>query len=363
MEWSNQNKYSSFNSAKGLTYYETYKQIIKWLDGDKYLPPPIECNLDPVKGCNLNCYFCITQSYMRDARVQELPINYMIKLVDFLADWGVRGLCISGGGEPSLHPYLPKLTRYAATKMDVAVVTNSVKMSERLSYALMNCRWVALSVDATDGEIYKQIKGVNRFGTVIGNIAQLATKRRLSGSKVDLCFKFLIVPENQHQIYDACKLAKDLGVQDFHARPCDFERLDIVGNKKLTLDIVAIHQQFEKCHELEDENFHVYTITHKFDKDFHVKFDYASCLAAPLILPILTDGDAYICVEHKMEEKYRIGSAFPDPEKILEWWGSDKHRQMIKGIVPERDCSRCIYSQYHQQIEAIKTDSMCVSFP
>ena len=64
MEWSARNEYSSFNSMKGLAYYENYKQIVDWLNGNDYLPPPIEVNLDPMAKCNLDCYFCITQRYL-----------------------------------------------------------------------------------------------------------------------------------------------------------------------------------------------------------------------------------------------------------------------------------------------------------
>lgn len=363
MEWSERNKYSSFNSYKGLTYYENYKQIMAWLDGVDYLPPPVEVNIDPYASCNLNCYFCITQRYLKHHREEigemvELPLDYMIRLVDFLEDWGVRGLCISGGGEPTLHKDLPELV-IAKDRMDVAVVTNGTQLFAEL----LNCRWVALSVDASTPKTYKTIKGKDKFVQVTDNIKWLATLRKEGNPKTNLCFKFLIVPENQYEIYDACKLAKELGVQDFHARPVDFERSDINGARKLQLDVDRIHEQFEKCHEIEDENFRVFTITHKFDTDFHVKHEFDKCLAASMILPILTDGNGYLCVEHKMDAKYKLGSAYPNPESILEWWGSDKHRQMIKGIVPDRDCSRCIYGEYHKQIKAIENDTMCRSFP
>jgi len=292
---------------------------------------------------------------MKGVKHKQLPLDYMLKLVDFLADWGVKGLCISGGGEPTLHRQLPILIDYAKDKMEVAVVTNAT----HLSPVLLNCRWVALSVDASNAITYKAIKGMDKFNQVIKNVANLVKQ----GNGADLCFKFLIVPENQYEIYDACKLARELGVQDFHARPVDFERKDIEGSKPLEMDIESIHKQFAKCHELETDNFRVFTVTHKFDPEFHVKYDYTRCLAAPLILPILQDGNAYLCVEHKMEDKYKLGSCYPNPESILDWWGNNKHREMIKSIIPQRDCSRCIYSEYHKQIEAVTKDSICRSFP
>ncbi|KKN12790.1 hypothetical protein LCGC14_1012890 [marine sediment metagenome] len=369
MEWSNKVKYNSFNSFKGLTYYQNYEQIVRWVDGDSYLPPPVECNLDPFAGCNLDCYFCITQRYLKDKReevgeMRKLPLNYMTKMVDFLVEWGVKGLCLSGGGDPSLHPELPLIINYAKDRMDVSVFTNAVKMYLPLADSLMNCKWISLSVDAAEEKAYKAIKGRDKFAEVIENISSLVWNRKDVGSPVFLVFKLLILPENQYQIYDACKLAKKLGLQAIHIRPADFERKDIKGAKKLELDVEAIHKQFEKCHEEETEDFRVFTVTHKFDSDFHVKHDFGACLAPPLLIPILTDGNAYLCVDHKMEQRYRIGSCYPNPRSILDWWGSDEHRQMMKTIIINSECSRCTFSQYNQQIEqVVMKDNMFRNFP
>lgn len=361
MEWTQ--KYSSFNSWKGLTYYQNYIQILDWMNGAKSLPPPVEVNLDPVAECNLRCYFCITQRYLRDNRdevgeMRVLPTDYMLRLVDFLADWGVRGLCISGGGEPTLHTDLLQVIEYASERMDVALVTNATNLQGDI-LPLLRCRWVALSVDAADANTYRIVKGKNYFQKVISNIAHVTALRTETGSKVDFCFKFLVLPDNQHQIYEACKLAKSLGVQDFHARPVDFERPD-VGGRKLELNIASILAQFEKCHTLENENFHVYTVTHKFSPQFHVKHDFEECLASPILLPILQDGNAYVCVEKKMERDFRLGSCYPDPEKIMDWWGGDEHRELVRAV-DITQCSRCVIGQYNQQMGNL--DKMCLSFP
>lgn len=249
--------------------------------------------------------------------------------------------------------------------MDISLVTNATKLggweNDHLCMSVMQCRWIAISVDAGDRETYEKVKGRDVFDKVIENISCLAERRRYI-HKVDLCFKFLILPENVQSMHRACKLAKSIGVQDFHARPVDFERSDIAGHKKLDFNKELIEEQFALCHEEETEDFHVYTITHKFDEDFHIKHDFTRCFPT-LIMPLLSDGNVYLCVDKKMEAKYRIGSAYPNPEQILEWWGSDAHRKLIKNV-NINNCSRCTGSQYNAQIEnTVIKDGMCLSFP
>src|SRR3990167_3724279 len=172
MEWAERNKYSSFNSYKGLAYTSQYRQILDWMDRADYLPPPVECNLDPIAECNARCYFCVTQRYLRDNRSEVGPMrmlskDYMYRLTDFLADWGVKGLCISGGGEPSLNEGSHGLPSYALSKgMDVAFVTNGSHVPQELAENLLACRWVSFSVNAALPETYLRIFGVNQFAKV-----------------------------------------------------------------------------------------------------------------------------------------------------------------------------------------------------
>jgi len=372
IEW--KSKYNSFNSDKGLTYYEYYKAIVAWLDGANHLPPPIEVNLDPMAHCNLNCNFCIVQRYLKYNRdeigeMTKLPTDYMHRLVDFLHEWGVRGLCISGGGEPTLHYGVWHLPEYAVGKgMKASIFTNATMLdNEQLANGLLACQWVALSVDAGDRETYEKVKGKDWFEKVISNIGKLAELRAKKKADTNLCFKFLITPWNMSSIYKACKLAKELGVQDFHARPADLQRKDILINDgplgKYQLATWLISEEFERCHAEETEDFHVYTVTHKFDDELCVKHDFTRCLATPIMLPILTDGNAYLCPDKKMEQSFKLGSAYPNPESILEWWGSDKHRELIKGVNID-NCSRCTWGNYNQQIEnVVLKDNMNVSFP
>lgn len=371
MEWASKSKYNAFNSYKGLTYYEQYKGIVNWLEGKENLPPPVECSLDPIARCNFACYFCNSQRYLRESP-DEIPADrkimsqeYMHNLVDFLADWGVRGLCLGGGGDSLLNKDAWHLPSYTASKgMEVAVVTNGSMLNEIIIRELMYCRWVGFSVDAADSQTFMKIHGVDLFDKVITNIRELVKEKIKTGSRVDIAYKVLVLPENIDSLYEACKLAKELGVQDFHIRPVDLERKDYKMAQRLNLDIPKIKEIFARCHEEETENFRVLTVMHKYDEQFHVKHDFNNCLAAPLVLQCCTDGYVYMCVDHRIEERFRLGAHYPKPEKILDWWGSDSHRQLLKGINPHRECSRCTWSEYNRQIEeVVMEDKMCLAFP
>lgn len=365
MEWSEKNKYNSFSSYKGLTYYENYRKILAWMDGKGELPPPVECNLDIFAGCNVKCYFCITQRYLRThpeevGEMRVLPLTYIYRLVDFLAKWGVEGFCISGGGEPTFHKGFPGMTEYAVDRgMKAAVFTNGTNMSEAIADSLLVCQFVSLSINAVDSITYKKIMGVDLWDRVNINVTLLAKKKK---SKTFLCLRMLVLPENYEHIYNVCLWAKNIGLSGFNVRPVDFEREDIQGHRALYLPVEQIKEEFAKCHELEDNNFKVFTVTEKFDSCFHVKHDFTSCLATPLLIPVLQDGQSYVCVDKKMEKEYKLGSCYPNPESILDWWGSDRHREIIKDVNINK-CSRCTFGEYSKQMEAVKDDTMMRSFP
>lgn len=362
MEWSNQSKYNSFNSYKGLSYYEHYKRIVGWLEEKNELPPPVECSLDPIMKCNNNCYYCNSQTYLHKKPAPPLNWGEMYSIIEFLVLWGVKGLCFGGGGESTLNQEVANMIGLANTKgLQTALVTNgSMLYDGYLREALMGSRWVGVSLDAGETETYKRIRGVDKFCEVIYGIQHLVALKVERQSKVDIAIKVLVLPENYTKLYDICELAKSLGVDDFHIRPVDLERKDFKTLQKLNLDLTTIHDQFARCHELETDKFHVYTVMHKYDENFHVKHDFNGCLASPLVIQICTDGQCYVCVDHRMEERFRLGSMVD----IKSWWGGRKHRELVKSIDPHRECSRCTWSEYNKQIEEVViNDRMCVAFP
>jgi MoaA/NifB/PqqE/SkfB family radical SAM enzyme len=377
-EWNDKSKYNSFNSYKGLTYHDShYIPIAKWFKGeDVKLPAPIELSLDPGHVCNFGCPHCNAQRYLV-INPKEVPEDkklmtkeHLRNLMDFMAEWGVRGVCMGGGGEPLMNKAVWDLPSYIVQKgMKCSFATNGSLINEEIAREMMNCRWVGVSVDSGTREMFEKVHGVDCFDKVVDNLKLLVKLKNETGSNIDIAFKFLITPQNWNDIYEACKLAKEIGVRDFHARPVDLERKDFDAAMRLNYDIEEIQKLFEKCHELEEgDDYRVFTIMHKYDPNFRVMHTFKNCTSSNLMIQCCADGNVYVCADHRLEPRFKLCSHYPEPKEILNFWGGDKHREILKSIKVDSECGRCTYGEFARQIEELNIgtkgeDPMCVDFP
>src|SRR3990167_5470112 len=355
MEWQTQHRYNSFNSYKGLCYYEKYKAIDKWLNGRGDLPPPIEVSIDPIAQCNLNCYYCNSQRYLKDEPITSKPMKRQALRdnIQEWARWGIDGFCFGGGGESLLNRDIWTLPSWiAALGKQSSVVTNGTIMNDTLAGELCYCRWVGFSVDAATSDTYfkiHQVSGDTLF-KVLDNIKFLIARRGKEGwPRLDIAYKFLVLPENKHEITQACSIAKSLGVNDFHVRPADLERKDYRGKKAqyTEAELTDIQEQYEECQKMTTDTFRVFTVSHKFDSQRHAKHEFQHCYASPLVLQACTDGNACACVDHRIEPRFCLGRT----DKVKEWWGKDAHRKLVQDIKPNEECARCTWGPYNRQIE------------
>jgi len=376
-EWSDKSKYNSFNSFKGLTYYSThYIPIVNWFNGHGELPAPIELSLDPCHLCNFKCGHCNAQRYLI-MNPEEVPKNmkkmtkeHLHNLVDFVSDWGVRGVCIGGGGEPLMNKNVWDLPSYISKRgMKSSYATNGSLINETIANEMMNCRWVGVSVDAGSKEVFERVHEIGAFDKVIDNLRLLVKTKEKTESKIDISYKFLIRPDNWQDLEKACRLAKDIGVRDFHARPVDLERKDFESAMHLNYDIESIQELFYKCHQIEEgDGFRVFTVMHKYNPNFRVQHTFKNCVSSPLMLQACSDGNTYVCADHRIEPRFKLASHYPDPKEILKYWGSDNHRKLLQSIGVDKECGRCTYGEYARQIEELamgikEDDPMCVDFP
>ncbi|KKK55943.1 hypothetical protein LCGC14_3069500, partial [marine sediment metagenome] len=207
-EWSS--PYNPFNSWKALTHTDKFQAI---LDGEP--SSPIVVNLDLTNICNYDCGFCMFKNSKRADETsttfrnnESLPNGYALTLPKLWKDWGVKAVCLAGGGEPTLHKDCKDFIKECNKQgLELGFVSNGYLVNTKDWYQTIvkNAKFVGFSIDAGNPTDYAKVKGVPKeyFGKVITNLANIAKVKKDLGSKGQVGFKFLLDKDNQHTIYEA----------------------------------------------------------------------------------------------------------------------------------------------------------------
>ncbi len=357
-EWLN--PWNPFNSAKVLMWREHLEGCAK----EDYLPP-VTVDIDPSNRCNYDCQFCNAYDMIQGSG-KDMPEEHMIKLADFLKEWGVNSACIAGGGEPFMNKGMNNLLkRMHENGLESGVITNGSLLTDK-DIATMNetCLWVGFSMDAATKDTYNAIKGItgSLFDKVVENMKKLV--KSMADNKGSVAYKYLLTPDNQHEIYDAIKLAKSIGVRDFHLRPAGWDNLTKTEGKKIdNYDFELIDKQLTEGHKLETKNFRVFGIRHKFNPDFTRKVNFKRCWAIPMLPTFGADGNVHTCFDMRGREDLILCRHEPDPSEILKVWNTEFHHEMIRNIDVTK-CPRCTFGTYNDIVEkVIIEDGFCRNFP
>ena len=138
-------------------------------------------NYHLIKACNDRCSFCFAT--FRDVR-RHLPLPEVREVVRLLAEAGAEKINFAGG-EPTLHPHLPELIRYASgLGVTTSIVTNGARLPFVLDRVAGALDWVALSVDSAD-EQTQQALGRGRGHHASRSLA-LAERALAAGCRLKL---------------------------------------------------------------------------------------------------------------------------------------------------------------------------------
>lgn len=368
MEW--KNEFNSFNSWKGLLYSKWYQSVRDWKDGKIKAPlPPVEASFDPIHRCNLLCDHCNANRYITgNKEAIRMSNKHMHDLTKFLGDWGVKAVCYGGGGEPTMHSELANtLDTCTASGMQSSMATNGTLFTKDLiSSMARNCRWVGISIDAATPQAYANGRKKDMFNTAIGNMSLLLDEVKSTSSKCDVSYKFLIFKYNQHEIFDACLLAKKLGARDFHARPADYSHQGMgdLKDSSGSYNIETVLEQFKRCHEIETDDFRVFTVVHKFDSNMKPKKGFSQCYASPCCIQLCADNNVYLCPDQRFSPAYKIAS-HANVEDIRLGWGGTDHYNLVFNSGKKMCTSRCTFNTYNKQCEELfisDNDPMCKNF-
>lgn len=329
MEWSN--TYNPFNSLKALAWREHFEALAK---GE--IPPPVAVTIDPTNSCNLRCKWCKYDEW-RYKNMKSAFAGDLLKLPDTIVKLGAEAVCIAGGGEPTLHPALPRLlANLKGRGLRVSIITNGTLISDELAEVIgATCDWVGVSMDAGCSDTWNKLKHPNMavdFGTASNGI------QRLVENGVQVGYKYLLCKENIAEVYEAASWAEKLGCAYFHARPVwmpneTFSKLDIE---------TAWNEVKRARYDLEDESFAVVGVTHKFSSEWKADIPFKRCRVSSLGGTVFAaDGHVYTCCDMRGEESTKLCSW----DNVEVFWGSDFHKALMARVDTSK-CPRCTYKEY-----------------
>ena len=389
-EWNTHKRWNPFNSYKLLAHVDRWGKILR----GRPIPAPVLITVDPTNICNFNCAWC-NADYVRKHRNFRLSRSTLLNLADFLPKWSsavgmpdypLEAICIAGGGEPLLNPHTGEfIDQVTSNGIEVGIVSNGSCMYEYMD-SLARCTWVGVSVDAGTSSTFNNLKGLksekNTFDTVIENIAILADYSRRHKTQLGkdhpsygISYKYLLYPDNIGEVYEASKLAKEIGCKNIHFRPAGTPWDKLGTDEEIVFkeeDVKLFQEQISKAQELDSDDFNVFGITHKFNHQFGRSNCFNMCYSLFMTAVIMPPSnkkspkDCFVmglCCDRRGDKKLELLTDCEDVEEIAHHWGSKSHWKIHDSIDIQKECPRCTYQPHNQVYEqVILNDSMTHKF-
>jgi len=134
---------------------------------------PIHATIYPTNFCNLRCTFCDT--WTRDKSLLLSP-NDCTGVIDALSNVGTKAITLSGGGEPTLHPFINEMLEYAFWRnMEIGLITNGFNLQKINNNLLQLITWIRISVNSeTDLSLLNRVSEID-FGNACYSFRYVVT--------------------------------------------------------------------------------------------------------------------------------------------------------------------------------------------
>lgn len=203
------------NKLKG-SFLSPYKIVKPFFEKQQ----PITLEVHPEYRCNYNCEWCI------DRVLKEIGTNKdstsslseegVRSIIDSCIKLGIKGIVISGGGEPTLNKNTELLVELSdENDIVIGMFTNgSLLTDETIKTYIEHLSFLRFSFDDFSSEHYALTKGVpeRNYNLVLNNIRKCVQYKKENKTKCRLGIDFILTPTNIERMEEIYKEVKDLDV-------------------------------------------------------------------------------------------------------------------------------------------------------
>jgi len=191
---------------KLLKYPERLKAISE--DG---LWHPINLQISPTEICNLNCSFCS----VKNRGNLSLEIDEMKNAIIDFNNLGLQSIEITGGGEPTLHPKINELIRFAySLGLKIGLITNGIALDNVSQKNLDKLSWLRISLNGIDEDKtpnIPEIKGTLGFSYVWNEKSNILKLKYIYGLAMRHNVEYVRVVPNCLNIEEQKRLRTEVG--------------------------------------------------------------------------------------------------------------------------------------------------------
>jgi radical SAM protein with 4Fe4S-binding SPASM domain len=188
---------------------------------------PIHLQMESTDACNLNCTTCSRDIFIKKARLLDEKI--WKKVIDEVRPTNIN---VSGIGEPFLHPDIFAIVKYAKGKGSIInCATNFTRIHGRYREVIdSGISQLKVSIDSTNRETFKSIRGEDCFDEIIDNIRNIVNIRNdLKKTTPAIRFNFALQHLNYKQAPELIDLAAEIGVEGIYFQYLEY--VDMEGRK------------------------------------------------------------------------------------------------------------------------------------
>lgn len=309
-------------------------------------------HLMPQNVCNHSCDFC---SYRLDGNKNSeifdahthIPWDDMVGLLDDLQAYDVKGIEVTGGGEPLVYPHNTKLwTELNRRGFCTALVTNGTRLSEKLAELVTpNMKWARVSLDAGSRETYTRTRRCpGSHWTKARTAINLLREHAPDDPEFRLGVGFVLSKLNSAEIFDVCHIAKEEGADNIRLSAAfTHQGVDFFGMSEAQLLECAYDAEQAK-RNYEDETFTVHNLLSPRLRDLqvHTEQDYPRCPTQQLLCVVEGSGKVYTCCTLTGSSKGIQGNFIAHPQGFRGVW--EEAEEFRKNLDPSEYCKlTCLY--------------------
>ena len=222
---------------------------------------PITADIFLNSACNNKCPYCTYARYKQRSSSYMTFESFKDNITILLAN-GVKGVILTGGGEPTISPDFDKITDY--------LEQNSIPYGINTNFNVFKAikpNYLKISLDGYDRESYQKARGVDKYDTVIENIKRYILFKQANKLKTSIGLQTVATKiEDVVRFYEA---HKGLNVDYFNIRPMESTCGEYYQDEGHNFRRTGILEYLQSIHERDSRvciNYKWYEVRTQFDK-------------------------------------------------------------------------------------------------